>query len=53
MPYPSQSHSPKTSAGTANIVVNRSNLRAISSRRSRSAVEPGATMARLTKMRGR
>ena len=40
-------------AGTAKIVVKRSSLRAISSKRARSATLPGGTMARFTKMRGR
>ena len=44
---------PQRQAGTARMVVNRSSLRAISSKRSRSATESGATMAKLTKMRGR
>jgi hypothetical protein len=35
------------------MVVKRSSLRAISSRRSFSAIEPAGTIARLTKMRGR
>ena len=40
-------------ANYAGVTVERSSLRAISTRRSRSASEPGGTMARLTKMRGK
>ena len=44
MPKPSHSHKPSASAGTASMVVKRSSLFAISSKRSCSAwkpVEPG------------
>ena len=53
MPTPIHNHKPSATAGTISKVVKRINLRAISSNRASSACEPGSTMAKLTKMRGK
>jgi len=53
MPYPTHNHSPNPKAGSASSVMKRNSLRAISSRRSRSATLSCGTSAKLTKMRGK